>query len=220
MTHAVKTEPAGSGRRRRIPAGPVGHRQASSFLEIAWALRLVGFTRALFLAFNGFSPDAEGANHYLQEAFEEGEYMGALAENLLTVLDWELPRLLSLVHLERAHSRLNYRLRPLDDDRFEALNPVVHINLTGDNTRQPGRAVVSAILDGCLPDRDLIAQELAWDGQFRKLERKIDILTFIKVVFGSISDVFVFLQRMTERLKKRTVQFTVGRLARWVMSRM
>jgi long-chain acyl-CoA synthetase len=108
-----------------------------SIEEIAYALRLSGFTKPLFLEFAGYASDDEGANWFVQEASEEGEPMEALAESFLFYLDMDLHELADLAFAERRRSEAEYRTTPIDPPDYEALNPVVNIYLTGDNTRQP-----------------------------------------------------------------------------------
>jgi hypothetical protein len=116
-----------------------------SVIEIAYMLRLMGFTKSLFLQFCKLSPDDQGVNKFLQEAYEEGVYMGDLAKNILLLLDWALDKIEVKVNVEREHSILKYKMYPIEDQGFDDLNPRVNIYLTGDNTSQPGKELVHSL---------------------------------------------------------------------------
>jgi long-chain acyl-CoA synthetase len=128
-----------------------------SVAELAWSLRLSGFDAARFLWLCGYSPDAQGAGWFVQEASEEGELMEGLAEALLNCLELPIEELETLAAEERAHSRANYRRAPLDPPPFEALEPVVNLYLTGDNTAQPDEALLAALV----AEFELRAQDLS-----------------------------------------------------------
>lgn len=153
--HVRKPEPAGAAALSgyllsRLDAGTL------SLAEIAHALRLCGFDSARFLTFAGYRGDAQGAGWFVQEASEEGELMEGLADALLNCLDMDLTELEALAADERGQSRANYRLTPLDPPHFEALEPVVNLYLTGDNTAQPDAALLAGLVDAMLErERDL-----------------------------------------------------------------
>jgi hypothetical protein len=140
-----KAEPAGAAAMAgylltRLDAGTL------SLIEIAYMLRLMGFTKSIFLEFCKLPPDDQGVNKFLQEAYEEGVYMGDLAKNIFLLLDWSLDKIEKKVAIEREHSRLKYKLYPIEDQWFDDLNPKVHIYLTGDNTSQPGSAIIQSLM--------------------------------------------------------------------------
>lgn len=145
--HVRKPEPAGAAALAgylltRLDGGTL------SVEEIAYALRLSGFTRTLFLELAGYAPDDEGASWFVQEASEEGEPMEMLAESFLSCLDMELGALAAAAAAERGRSEAEYRTTPIDPPDYEALDPVVNIYLTGDNTAQPSEEWFGRIVTG------------------------------------------------------------------------
>lgn len=116
-----------------------------SFVEVAHALRSAGFGRGLFLEFAGFGKDRGAGERFVLSAGEEGPNMQALAEGLLRALEWTPARLAAAARAESRRGRRQYRSRPLDDAAFEALDPAVHIHLTGDDGPQPSRSLVRAL---------------------------------------------------------------------------
>ena len=99
-------------------------------IEIAAALRDGGFDEASFFAFA-----ATNAEAWLREAADEGPHMEAFANALLEGLR-TAPGPES-VAAARERGSANYRARPLDEAAFEALEPALCLNLTGDQTAQP-----------------------------------------------------------------------------------
>lgn len=144
-THIRKPEPAGAAALAgylltRLDGGTL------SVAEMAYPLRLAGFTKALFLEFSGYATDAEGTNWFVQEASEEGEPMEGLAGSFLDCLDMDLSELAKLAAEERSESDAAYRMTSIDPPDFEALNPVVNIYLTGDNTGQASASLIERIV--------------------------------------------------------------------------
>lgn len=186
MQHVVKPEPAGAASvagflLSRLDLGSL------SFIEITVVLKLVGFTQESFLEFAGFGKETGSANLFLQDAYEEGEPMGQLAKNILTVLGWDISKLEEKALIERIHSRYNYRLHTLDDPDFEALKPFTLLNITGDNCRPPSEALVVKLLENCLINKEQISKELSEDIFYFKMQQRsfasIDRYNYIFTVF-------------------------------------
>jgi len=159
MDHVKKTEPAGAAALAgyllaRLDMGTL------SILEIAYGLRLMGFSQKLFLEFAGYQPNDQGLRKFLQSAFEEGPRMEHLAQNLLLLLDWSPIELEKTMAIEKQQSRLRYWQDPLDDPEFERLNGPTCINLTGDNTGQPNRAFYAALAKACIKNRPAVEKFL------------------------------------------------------------
>lgn len=164
MDHVKKTEPAGAAALAgyllaRLDMGTL------SILEIAYGLRLMGFSQKLFLEFAGYEPNDQGIRKFLQSAFEEGPRMEHLAQNLLLLLDWSPIELQKIMAIEKKQSRARYCQDPLDDLEFERLNGPTCINLTGDNTGQPNPAFFAALADACLKNRPAVERFLAESGE-------------------------------------------------------
>ena len=160
LSHVKKTEPAGAAALAgyllaRLDTGTL------SLLEIAYGLRVMGFSQKLFLEFAGYQPDDQGIRKFLQSAFEEGPRMEHLAQSLLLLLDWSLLELEKSMAIEKEHSRLCYWHSPLDDLDFERRNGSTCINLTGDNTGQPGPALVTALAEAALRNRSAVESFVA-----------------------------------------------------------
>ena len=198
--HVRKPEPAGAAALAgylltRLDGGTL------SIEEIAYALRLSGFTKALFLELAGYAPDDEGANWFVQEASEEGEPMESLALSFLFCLDMDMGELAKVAGTERNHSEAEYRAMPIDPPDFEALNPTVNIYLTGDNTQQPSErwfeqivANLNVNLEGI---REVIDQESGASAELRTPARtgeaarptrqpsRLDLLGHVEQIFVS-----------------------------------
>lgn len=160
MKHVRKPEPAGAAALagyllRRLDDGSL------SIEEIAYALRLCGFTTPMFLEFAGYTPGAEGANWFVQESTEEGEPMKELAQFFLSCLDMDLDELAVLASTERRRSEAEYRTTPIDPADYEALDPVVNIYLTGDNTRQPSAQWFERIVSSLKGNLESVRQAVA-----------------------------------------------------------
>jgi len=192
-----KPEPAGAA----ALAGYLLTRLDDSTLsieEIVYALRMAGFTKQLFLEFAGYSNDCEGANWFVQEASEEGELMQAFAESLLYYLDLDINELATIVEKERTRSKEEFLKKPIDPPDFEALNPAVHIYLTGDNTRQPCLAWYSSLITNMVGNlASLQTLIINSDEELRnkcskKLEMHSSKLTSYLDLFGYLEQVFQF----------------------------
>jgi acyl-CoA synthetase (AMP-forming)/AMP-acid ligase II len=151
--HVRKPEPAGAAALAgyllaRLDTGTL------SVAEIAYILRLAGFDVPLFLRLAGYEPTSGGANWFVQEASEEGENMEGLAQAFLHCLEMDIEELTILATNERTESQSNYRVTPIDPPDFEALEPVVNIYLTGDNTRQPDEALFSDLCKSLLQNTE------------------------------------------------------------------
>jgi hypothetical protein len=131
-----------------------------SVVEVAYMLRLVGFTRERFLEFAGYAPDGDGGRTFLQQAREEGQFMEALARHMLLLLDWSVAELRRVATTERIKSKLRYQEAPIDDATFEDLNGETCLYLTGDNTQQPSDQLVEALAETCVRNQGAIAQFL------------------------------------------------------------
>lgn len=141
---ARKPEPAGAAALAgyllaRLDGGTL------SFVEISYALRCGGFTKATFLEFAGFGTHEEAARRYIEEAREEGASMESLARGVLSALDWDWKRLRLAARNERVASSRAYAGGGLDDSVFEEQDPAVHIHLTGDYCVQPSPILVERI---------------------------------------------------------------------------
>ncbi len=210
MQHARKPEPAGAAAMAgyllaRLDDGTL------SIAELAGTLRLAGFDSALFLEFSGFNKVAKETNWFLQEASEEGPFMESLAKTLLQLLDCNVDELLELARKERLHSRLNYRMRPLDPDDFERLNPAVNIYLTGDNTRQPREKLVRAILVSNEQHRAALTALVAADEAERNRERSADLIGVVKLVFGWVNAKLTWLQSHTQVATRSVLAWQINR---------
>lgn len=209
MQHVHKPEPAGAAAMAgyllaRLDDGTL------SIAEIAAALRLAGFDAALFLRFAGFNKNVQGTNWFLQEATEEGPYMESLAQVFLQLLDYDLDTLLELAHRERLYSRLNYRLRPLDADDFERLNPAVNIYLTGDNTRQPRPKFVQSLLISYERHSERLIDLLATD-QRARARRETDTIGTVKLMFGRVNGALTWLQERCESAQRSVLASQIAR---------
>lgn len=103
--------------------------------ELARALKTAGFTAEAFLEFAGLEEAA-----FLRQAAEEGPPMEALARELLAWL--RRPA----AELREAAAKNRVAARPFDDAAFEAREPAIHINMTGDGTAQPSPDFVARLV--------------------------------------------------------------------------
>ncbi len=158
MAHVKKPEPAGAAALAGYLLARLDMRTLS-IVEIAYGLKLMGFTQELFLEFTGHG--AGGSRAFLQSAFEEGALMERFAQNMLILLDWGLPELERSRNIEMKQSLLRYRQTPLDDAAFERLDGPTCIYLTGDNTRQPSPELVRSLAENCLKNLPMIEEFLA-----------------------------------------------------------
>ena len=136
-------------------------RQTLSIVELAYGLKLVGFSRRSFLEFADHEPNEQGARMFLQTAFEEGPLMERLAQDLLALLDWDLEALQGKMTAEKNLSRERYWQAPLDDLEIEYLSGATCIYLTGDNTRQVRPELMAELASACLANASRIESFLA-----------------------------------------------------------
>ena len=197
MQHARKPEPAGAAAMAGYLLSRLDERTLS-IIELAAVLKMAGFDSAMFLEFAGFNKDVQGTNWFLQEASEEGPYMETLAKQFLQLINRDLKDLLILARQERKHSRLNYRLRPLDPAAFEALNPAVNIYLTGDNTRQPKAKLVQSILERYMLKQKQLIALLNEDQDLQNQAQQIDFISLVNLSFSKVVSSLKWLQNKIE----------------------
>ena len=121
-----------------------------SIVQVAYALKIMGFGKNSFLEFGGFEPTTAGLKKFLQVSQEEGKYMGTLSKDILNMLEWPLSQLKEKVDEEQLHSRLKFKVFPIDDLKFAERAPMVNIYITGDNTSQPDRDLLSRLTEAQL----------------------------------------------------------------------
>ncbi|MBL7810766.1 MAG: hypothetical protein JNL57_00965 [Bacteroidetes bacterium] len=209
LGHVRKPEPAGAA----AMAGYLLSRLDSgtfSIVELAYQLRLLGFNRKRFLQFANHTADEAGYNLFLQESSEEGVYMGNLARNVLTFLEWPLGELEEKARLEHEHSKLKYNIYPLDDQIVDTLNPRVNIYLTGDNTFQPDAAFASVLMqeqESHISKIAALIQRYKKDLDSGEQENRIVRTT---ALFSRISAGLKNTDRKVNELMKRTVNRMVN----------
>jgi hypothetical protein len=147
----------------------------------------------------------------LQEAYEEGRFMGDLAKNIFLIMDWTFEKIESIVHTERLHSSLKYKLKPLDDIAFDNLNPRIHIYLTGDNTTQPGNEIISHLINAQEINRPKIEQVIANYGGVIKDNAPMDAISLTSNFFLKISENLNALDRGVNKLMKKMVNRQISR---------
>jgi hypothetical protein len=208
-SHIRKTEPAGAAAMAgymlsRLDTGTL------SIIEIAYILNLMGFTRNYFLKFAKHAPTEQGFNLFLQESYEEGVYMGDLAKNILLFLDWPLKDLEKKVEIERAHSRLKYKLYPLDLPSIDNLNPKVNIYLTGDNTFQPDDDFVDHCAHSVEKNKDRL--ELLLKNYYQEVfsHDGRDVITYTSDIFIALSGSLNSVDKGVNKLMKRTLNYLVN----------
>jgi len=211
--HAKKPEPAGAAAMAGYLLSRLDDRTLS-VVEVAAALRLAGFTSATFLDFAGFNKGVAGTNWFLQEASEEGPFMETLAKQFLKLLDHPLDSLIALAQKERVHSRLNYRLRPLDPPAFELLNPAVTIYLTGDNTRQPNPRLVQRILENYTETRGRLVTLVTQIQAEQAQAQRTDFITVVNLAFSSAVAALRWMQRALERASHAILSSHIASIAR------
>jgi long-chain acyl-CoA synthetase len=204
-----KPEPAGAAALAgyllsRIDGGTL------SIAEMAYALKLAGFTTATFLELAGYKGDAEGASWYIQEASEEGARMEEMANVVLECLDLDLEQLSEAAAAERTESQSRYEMSPLDPPDFDALEPAVNIYLTGDNTRQPSEDLLDRLLGGLLgnqakiaaiveakEDRNVALTSPRYPHQRSAPHAHVDLTENIRDIFARNADRALFLDAQT-----------------------
>ena len=208
--HAKKAEPAGAAALAgyllsRLDDGTL------SIMEIVYMLRLMGFNKPRFLQFCNLSPDEQGISKFLQEAYEEGIYMGDLAKNIFLLLDWTLEKIEAKVHIEKVHSLLKYNLKPIEDPYFEDLKPHIFIYLTGDNTKQPSLELCRELLTSLRGNKEMIQ-----DFILRYNDQKVDFnsISITSKIFNRISRHFLSMETRIQKLRIRIIQSQVKREAK------
>lgn len=125
-----------------------------SLVEIAYVIKLLGFSKKTFLEFAGYNNEDQGMRSYLQEAYEEGPNMYNFAKNMLLLLEWSLDNIKAHLQKERLASHTKYKNAPIDDLQFEELKSYTAIYITGDNCRQPSFQLVKRIVTNCYENLD------------------------------------------------------------------
>jgi hypothetical protein len=131
--HARKPESAGAAALAGVLLTLLDEGELTVF-ELALGLRQMGFDSRTFLRFHLASISDDSADMFIQSAFEEGPYMGQLAKDLLTLLDWPVGFL-------RQHAVHQVESRPTKSRSERAL--VMY--LTGDNCDQPNSGLLHDI---------------------------------------------------------------------------
>ncbi len=154
LSQVTKPEPAGAAALAGYLLSRLD-RQTLSIIEIAYCLKLMGFSQGTFLQFAGYgTADSQGLRTFLQSACEEGPLMEHFARNMLLLLSWSLPDLERSIRIEKKQSRMHYWLAPLDDIDFEYLDGPICIYLTGDNTAQVDPELVRMLAEACSQNLD------------------------------------------------------------------
>lgn len=120
-----KSEPAGAAALAGVLLKLLDSGELTVF-EIALYMRHMGFDSKRFLALHTSNPNENSEETYFQNSSEEGTYMGQLAKDLLTLLDWPIGSL-----VEYAGHQVTARKQ---SPRSEV---ALMIYLTGDNCNQP-----------------------------------------------------------------------------------
>ena len=134
--HSKKTEPAGAAALAGILLKLLDDGDLTVF-EIALCLRRMGFDSDKFLSLHLSSLNDDSEETFIQSASEEGPYMGQLAKDLLTLLDWPTEVL-------KRHAAKQVGSRRTKSQSQSAL--VVY--LTGDNCDQPGGELLNELVAG------------------------------------------------------------------------
>jgi hypothetical protein len=218
MDHIRKPEPAGAAAYAgyllsRLDSGTL------SIVEIAYTLKLVGFSKLHFLEFCNLPKDETGLNKFLQESTEEGQYMGDLARNILLMLDWPLSDLERRAEVERNYSQLKYKLYPLDDVKVELLNPQINIYLTGDNTFQPSEEFVAYILSQIEKNEATIDKLIGLGRQALNGKSGDQMINLTGKVLIGVSDRLKSLDSRVNKLMKRSVNKMVEHKVRQISGR-
>ena len=134
--HSKKTEPAGAAALAGVLLKLLDDGDLTVF-EIALCLRRMGFDSDKFLLLHLSSLNDDSEETFIQSASEEGPYMGQLAKDLLTLLDWPMEVL-------KRHAAKQVGSRRTKSQIQSAL--VVY--LTGDNCDQPVGELLNELVDG------------------------------------------------------------------------
>jgi hypothetical protein len=136
VQHVRKTESAGAAALAGVLLKLLDDGKLTVF-EIAFCLRQMGFDSHKFLSLHLSSISDDSEETFIQSASEEGPYMGQLARDLLTLLDWPIDGL-------GRHAARQAESRPAKSRMESAL--VVY--LTGDNCDQPNDELLNELIVG------------------------------------------------------------------------
>lgn len=136
VQHVRKTESAGAAALAGVLLKLLDDGQLTVF-EIAHCLRRMGFDSKSFLSLHMSDINDDSEETFIQNASEEGPYMGQLAKDLLTLLDWPI---LGLCR----HATRQADSRPTKSRTESALV----IYLTGDNCDQPNSELFNELSVG------------------------------------------------------------------------
>lgn len=213
--HARKPEPAGAASLagyllRRLDDGTL------SVAEIAFALKISGFSKDAFLRFCqiGEDPGSISSSAYSQLATEEGPRMATFAEELQRLLDAPLESVRIEASRSRLRSRLGYAWTPFDDDSFESRAPVLHIYLTGDNCAQPDAELVCGIIKNALATKELRGEVIASDRQELRNVAFLKPIRVARTVQGVLGSVVRVLEKAVEKSFQHLVRPSVNAMAR------
>jgi hypothetical protein len=182
-----------------------------SIVEIAYVLKLMGFSKIHFLDFCNLNTDDSGENKFLQESSEEGHFMGDMARNILLMLDWPLDYIEKKVNIERNYSKLKYKLYSLDDASVDNYNPIVNIYLTGDNTLQPNSKFIKHLLEQIEKNEIKLATLMSEYTNGVKNKRENDIISFTSRFLNKVSEKLKNLDTIIHLLMRKTLNNMVER---------
>lgn len=135
MQHARKTESAGAAALAGVLLKLLDDGELTVF-EIAYCLRRMGFDSRMFLSLHLSVLGHDAEETFIQNASEEGPYMGQLAKDLLALLDWPIQAL-------RRHAERQVISRASSSPSENALV----IYLTGDNCDQPSQEFLEELCE-------------------------------------------------------------------------
>jgi hypothetical protein len=213
LQHAKKPEPAGA-------AAMAGYmltrldKKTLSVVEIALMLKLMGFTKNLFLEFINLPANDQGLNKFFQEAQEEGRYMAELAKDILLMLDWSAQELLERNKLEKAHSILRYKLVPLDFENIPEKE--VCIYLTGDNTTQPSIELVEQLTANAQKYTELRVHTVFNESRSLKSEVNSNMINVVSNFFNFVSSSFQNIEKKSNRWKNKAISRIIERKAQHI----
>jgi hypothetical protein len=141
MQHARKTESAGAAALAGVLLKLLDDGELTVF-EIAYCLRRMGFDSKSFLLLHLSVLGHDAEETFIQNASEEGPYMGQLAKDLLALLDWPVESL-----YKYAKRQISSRLTQSRTEK------ALVIYLTGDNCDQPSNELLTEIIDESKADR-------------------------------------------------------------------
>jgi hypothetical protein len=208
--HIRKPEPAGAASMAgyllsRLDTGTF------SIIELAYLLRILGFNKKKFLQFANHTPDDAGFNLFLQAANEEGPYMGNLAKNVLTFLEWPINELEEKFKIEHEHSKLKYALYPLDDQSIDNLNPKVNIYLTGDNTFQPDKDFISKMIKSQSDNESRLNSILERYKEYSEKDNSTGMIKNKSTMFLWVSEMLKNADKKVNSMMKQTMNRAVNK---------